>query len=92
MNVHRLYFAYRAQMSLAGRFLLYFRQNWLSYTHELIVRPTAVYYPRPWLHMNPCCLFEILVHVEHKGALREGFGYGYWFAGTDCAICLCSSY
>jgi hypothetical protein len=60
VNVHRLCFAYRAQMSLAGRFLLYFRQNWLRYTHELIVRPTAVYYPRPWLHMNPCCLLKFL--------------------------------
>jgi hypothetical protein len=27
---------------------------------SLFVRPTAVYYPRPWLQMNPCCLLKFL--------------------------------
>lgn len=57
-------------------------------THSRVV-------PAPVVTHESMLSIEILPHVEHKGALREGFGYGYlpiWFAGTDCATSLCSSY
>jgi hypothetical protein len=83
MNVHRLCFAYGAQKSLAGR-----------YTHEFICATHSRVLSAPVVTNESMLSIEILVHVEHKGALREGFGYGYLY-GLPVQIvrfCLCSSY